>query len=74
MGILTGCLLVVFGLVPGLFQSLVEGMLSAIHRLLDQITSGLPTPMEYAPIQKPTWLVGLGALLIVLSVLGYLSN
>ena len=74
MGILTGCLLVVFGLVPGLFQSLVEGMLSAIHRLLDQITSGWPTPVEYEPIQKPTWLVGLGALLIVLSVLGYLSN
>jgi len=71
---LTGCLLVAFGVIPGLYQGLVDGLAEGIQRFRDQISPGFPTPMEHTPIQKPTWLAGLGALLMVLSVLGYLSN
>jgi len=72
--LLTGCLLVALGLIPGLYQGLVESVVEGVHRFRDQISSGLPSSIEYAPIQKPTWLAGLGALLVVLSVLEYLSN
>ncbi len=52
MAILTGCLAIVFGLVPGLYQGLVEGALNAIHRFRDQMTPGLPAHMEYAPVSE----------------------
>ena len=74
IGVLTGCVLIVVGLVPGLFRGLTEG----VRNIVDSVSSGLPIsrPLsaEYEELQAPRWLAGLGAALIVLSVLAYLSN
>jgi hypothetical protein len=74
IGVLTGCVLVVFGLVPGLSYGLTEG----VRNFLDLVSSGLPVSpprhTEYDKLERPIWLAGLGAVLIVLSVLAYLSN
>jgi hypothetical protein len=71
-GVLAGCVLIVFGLVPGLFQGLVEGVqnfrdsLSSIFPIAPQYRSG------YENLQPPRWMAGVGAALTVLTVLGYL--
>jgi hypothetical protein len=72
--VLTGCVLVVLGSVPGLFQRLTEG----IRNFRDMVSYGLPVSLprhtEYDKLQRPIWLTGLGAVLIVLGVLAYFSN
>jgi hypothetical protein len=72
--VLSGCVLVVFGLVPGLFQRLEEG----IRNFHDQVSSGFavspPRYTEYDKLRRPIWLAGLGALLIVVGVLAYVSD
>ena len=71
IGVLSGCVLIVFGLVPGLFQGLTEG----VRNLLNSVSSPLPTkPRRDKSYDRPISLAGIGATLIVLSVLAYLSN
>lgn len=69
IGVVSGCILIVFGLVPGLFQDLADG----VRRYSDSFTAGFPTsPRLYTPIRRPRWLAGLGFLLIVLTIVAYL--
>ena len=73
VGVLAGCVLIVFGLVPGLFQALIAG----IQRFRDSLFSLFPMrALDAAPSDRsrPVWLAGLGAMLIVVTVLAYLSS
>jgi len=75
--VVSGFVLIVFGLVPGLFWGLVEGLAEGIQNFRDGISSGLPVPPpcpRESNRPRPTWLAGLGALVIVLTVLTYLSR
>lgn len=73
-GVLSGCVLIALGLVPGLFRNLVEG----VRNLCDSVSSGAPVSpprqTEGDTLQRPIWLAGIGALLITLTVLTYLSS
>ncbi|MEO7143755.1 MAG: hypothetical protein ABI165_09670 [Bryobacteraceae bacterium] len=73
-GILTGCVLVVFGSVPGLFSNLVEAVRNFSHSISSGLPLSLPHHPEYTKVRRPIWLAWLGAALIVLSILAYLSN
>lgn len=67
-GVTAGAGLMVLGLLPGLFKDLVQG----IQNFDDTLSSPwLSTEVE---VQQPTWLAGVGAILIVTTVLAYLST
>jgi len=71
LAILSGSILVIFGLIPGLLHSLAAGVRNA----LDSVSSAAPPPeIEYDKKHRPIWLAGLGVMFVVLSVLEYLSN
>lgn len=78
IGVIAGCVLIVFGLVPGLFHGLVQGLTEGIRNFHDSVFFQLPMSStrhtEYDKLPRPIWLAGLGAALIVLSVLAYVSN
>ena len=71
VGILTGCALIVFGLVPGLLQALAEGVRNFSNSIFSPFAAGPAHGTEYENIHRPVWLAGLGVALIVLSALGY---
>jgi hypothetical protein len=67
IAVLTGAVLIVFGLVPGLSQG--------VHNLGRLLSSQFPSP--YDPDEQsdqPIWLAGVGAALIAAAVLAYLST
>lgn len=73
IGVLSGSVLVVFGLVPGLFEGLSEG----VRNFNDSVSFGSPMrPRRYTEHyhRRHVWLAGLGAALIALSVLAYFSD
>jgi hypothetical protein len=68
-GVMTGALLIVVALVPGLFQRIAEEVRSSIDAFS---SAGVARPRRYDAIETPTlWLAGSGAALILVSVLGY---
>ena len=62
-----GCALIAFGLVPGLFHRFMEGV-----RRFRQFP--LTPRGSHEPVDQPTWLAGVGALVITAAILAYLSN
>jgi hypothetical protein len=76
-GVLMGSVLVVFGLVPGLFQRFAEGVRNALTSLQD---GNLPSarfqvhPVWQAQSGQPRWLAIIGAALIAGTLLSYFSN
>lgn len=66
-GMVCGCLLMLFGLVPDLFNRLVEGV-----RSVQEFTT--PGRSRHVPVKQPAWLAGVGALLITATLLAYFSN
>lgn len=74
VGIVMGCMCLVFGLVPSLFHGLMDG----IRNFRDSLAPGLPMRptrrTEHEALDRPLWLIVVGALLIALSVAGYLAN
>ncbi|HCC59060.1 MAG TPA: hypothetical protein DEQ47_17725 [Solibacterales bacterium] len=66
-GLLFGCALILFGLVPDLFNRFVEGV-----RSLQQFAD--PPRTSHTPLPQPTWLAGVGALLITAALLAYFSK
>jgi hypothetical protein len=77
-GLITGCALVVFGLVPGLLHRVAEQVIYEVHAVRDMLLFGAPLtkrrPSEHKSVHRPVWLAGAGAFLITITVLGYLSN
>jgi hypothetical protein len=73
-GLLTGCLLMIFGLVPSLFHKLIEG----VQNFRDSVMSGMSMRhtrrIEREQIQKPVWMVLLGVVFVVMSLLNYFSK
>ena len=69
--LIAGGVLIVFGLVPSLFQGLAEG----IRNFVDALSSPFQARQQRnEQIETPRlWLVGVGLALIVASVLGYTS-
>lgn len=71
-GIVMGCMCLVFALVPNLFHGLMDG----IRNFRDSLAPGLPMRplrrMGHEDLDRPLWLVAVGALLIVLSFVEYL--
>ena len=78
VGLVCGCALIVFGLMPGLFQELFQALEEGIGNFRDSLSSSFATPprqdLQMGPIRQRIWLAGLGAALIVTTVLAYLSN
>jgi hypothetical protein len=71
MGVLAGCALIVFGLVPGLLEGLAEG----IRNFGESLSSSFSGPSHsHQEFRRPTWLAGVGAALIALTLAAYLSN
>jgi hypothetical protein len=68
LGVFSGVVLIVVGLVPGLFQSLVNGAFSIASSLSD-FSYESSTENE---IRQPIWLAGAGVTVILLTVLAYL--
>ena len=70
IGVLTGAVLVLFGLVPGL----IEGLSQGVRNFNDSVSFGSALgPRRYTQhhCRRHTWLAGLGAVLIALSVLAF---
>ncbi len=63
VGVLMGSVLMVLGLVPGLFQELVVGVGSALSSF-----QGRPMVWDAGHIRQPKWLAGAGAILIALTL------
>jgi hypothetical protein len=79
IGVLSGAVLIVFGMVPGLFHGLME----ALRNFENSLSSGWPTILSHRvtpwwsqrgteyPLQRPIWMVGLGVAFIVLTLVAY---
>lgn len=67
--VVTAGVLILFGLVPGLFQKLTE----AVRNFSDMLLSPFPSrPRSYEQARKPNWgLAGFGMAAIVAMVLAY---
>ncbi len=77
IGLLAGAFLIVLGIVPGFFQSIVDGFLNSVNLFSLQFlgSTRFPGPPRlHEEFPRPRWLAGLGALLITLAVLAYLSS
>jgi len=69
LGVFSGIALIFVGLVPGLFQALVNGAFN-----ITSLFSDFPYQSSSEDeIRQPLWLGGVGATLVVLTVLSYLS-
>ena len=70
-GVLSGAVMIVIGLVPGLFQGLAEG----VQNLGSLLSARFPSPFQRrAEFRQPIGLAVLGAAWIGLSVVAYLSS
>ena len=70
-GVLAGAFLIVFGIVPGLFPALADG----VRNSLNLLSSQCPAPSRlHQEFPRPRWLAGLGAALITATVLAYLDT
>lgn len=66
-----GCVLIAFGLIPGLLDGVVEG----IRNIQSLLESGyVLRPAEETQRSRPLWLAGLGVIALLLAALGYVSN
>jgi len=77
IGVACGSVLIVAGLVPGLFWGLVDGLATGLQNFKSSISSEWPQrPMIRTGTDKPdpVWLVAVGALVITLTLLQYLSS
>jgi len=72
VGVVTGCALIVFALVPGLFHGLTEGVRNFANSMFSPFATGPAPETGYENAHGPLWLAGLGIALIMLSVLGYI--
>jgi len=71
LGLSMGSVLLVFGLVPGLFQGLTE----AVRNYGDRLSGRFPSPSRGpAQFDQPRWLAAIGAALIAVTLLAYVSN
>lgn len=82
-GLVCGSVLIIVGLVPSLFWRRLAGDLAiGIQNFRDSISSGWPSSdwPRRSPVptdterKSPVWLAGLGALVITLTLLSYLSG
>jgi hypothetical protein len=64
----TGALLIVLGLVPGLFQGLTDGVRNALESFSSPLRSRLNGDGR---IREPRWLAGVGIALIAAAMLAY---
>lgn len=74
VGLVAGGVALAFGLIPGLFESLTEG----VRNFGDSLSLGVPVPRRRLPEtesrQRPLGLAGFGALIVVFTVLAYVWN
>lgn len=74
VGLIAGAVALAFGLIPGLFHDLTQG----VQTFRDSVLFGVPAPPRRRPeagsLQKPLGLAGFGALIVVFTVLAYILN
>ncbi len=71
IGVLAGAVLIVFGIIPGVFQSTADG----VRNFVNLLSAQFPGPERvHEEFPQPRWLAGVGAALIALTVLAYLSS
>jgi hypothetical protein len=72
IALLWGGLLILIGLVPGLFQNLVEG----VHRYRDFLLGSFEGSMRREPddVQQPAWLMVLGSAIILIALAAYITD
>jgi hypothetical protein len=73
-GVLSGCVLIALGLIPGLLQDLANGVRNFRDSFSSSFQVTLPYQGDCKTSARPIWLAGLGSLLIVVSLLAYFSN
>ena len=71
IGVMVGCVLIVCGLVPGLFEWITEEILNFRDSLFSPYSSPRRLQVE---IRQPTWLAGLGTVIIAATVLEFISK
>jgi uncharacterized protein YjeT (DUF2065 family) len=77
VGIFVGCVLVALGLIPGLFDRLTRGTIEGVRSFRDSLLYGspvIPRPIKDETLHRPVWLAGMGALLITITILAWLSK
>jgi hypothetical protein len=75
IGVFAGMVLIALGVVPGLFQRLVDGVQDGVQNFANLLSSQFPGPSRlHEELPRPKWLAGLGAALIAATVLAYLSR
>ena len=74
VGICTGFLLIALGVTPGLFWGLTDGIRNYLELISSGSPAGPPRHHEVDARTTPTFLAGLGATLMVVTVLIYFSN
>lgn len=74
IGVLTGCALIVFGVVPGLLENLTDGVRNLSNSVSNQFLTRAADRRARRKLAQPTWLAGLGVALIVLTILGYTAR
>ena len=73
--IVIGSVLIVLGLIPGLFQRLKEGVQSLSESFRSPFFPvGLSYKTDHEKHSRPTWLALLGLAMILLSLFSYFSN
>jgi hypothetical protein len=70
-GLVSGCVLIAFGLLPGLFERLSEGVRNFSNHLTSPFSHH---PRPHQPIHPPIGLAVLGFAMILLTVLGYFAG
>jgi hypothetical protein len=71
--ILFGCALIAFGLVPGLFQSLQDGIRNFSASISSPFPMTAPHRRDYDKLSRPLWLAVIGVALILASLFMYRS-
>jgi hypothetical protein len=70
IAIIVGAILIVLGVVPGLSQSLQDGIRNFSASLSSPFPL-VPNRRDYEKLPRPLWLAVVGAGLILVSLLGY---
>jgi hypothetical protein len=64
----------IFGLVPSLFNNLIEGVRNFGDSVMSRMPMRQTRRLGREEIQRPVWMVLLGVLFVVMSLLNYFSK
>jgi hypothetical protein len=72
--IVIGAVLIVVGLVPGLFDRVEDGVQSVSGLFYSRFPIRVPHQTDYQRLPRPLWLSALGLALILFSLVAYVAS